>query len=199
MSTIQTRHASAVDDLHQPLPPRPRRRLLTRGTVAMAALLACAIGFYVGVRVEKGRFPASSSSSSATATRSGTGAAGGGRAGLAALFAGRGGGAGGATFGTVSTVSGRTLYVTGPTGNTVKVKLTSATKIAKTRAAGRSSIRPGDSVVVQGISGSGATVTAASVTDSGARAGATTSASGSSPGSSSGASGSVGSLFTPGG
>jgi len=244
MSTVRMRpirRRQTGDELDESLPPRPRRRLLTRGTAAMTALLTCAIGFYAGVRVEKAQLPASSATTGGTGrgalaallasrlgasngagtTGAGTkgggssgagatgaaaaGAAGAAGAGAAGGAAGAGrllglGGAGGdATFGTVSTVNGRTLYVTAASGNTVKVRLTSSTKISKTRSAKRSAIRPGDTIVVQGITGSGGAVTAASVTDSGTRAGASSASSSTGSGSASSGSSAVGSLFTPGG
>lgn len=224
-----------VDD--QPLPRRTRRQLLNRRTAALGALLTCALGFYVGVRVEKGQLASSSSTlSGAAGAGAGRGLGGGaaGRTGLAGLFAGGGrpgaaggagaagagvagagaagagggfggaggfgGGAGGsASLGTVSSVNGRTLYLTETSGNTVKVVLSSATKISKTQPVRRSAIRPGDTVVVQGIPASGGSVSAASVTDSGTRAGGSGSA-GASGSSGSGNSGSaVGSLFSSGG
>ncbi len=91
--------------------------------------------------------------------------------------------------------------MTESSGNTIKVQLSSATKVSKTQSAPRSAIRPGDTVVIQGVTGSGGTVSAASVTDSGTRAGPGSTASGSSSSSSgSGSAGSaVGSLFSSGG
>ncbi len=216
MSTVRMRplRRPAGEGLDQPLPPRPRRRLLTRGSAAMAAVLACAIGFYAGVRIEKGQLPASSATTSAAgagrgalaallaARAGGTAAAGGatgvraraGTGGLAGLFGG-GGAGGGAALGTVSTVDGRTLYVTEASGNTVKVKLSSQTRISKMRSAGRAAIRPGDTIVVQGVTGSGGTVTAASVTDSGVRGGGA----GTGGSAATGAGSAIGSLFTAGG
>jgi hypothetical protein len=126
-------------------------------------------------------------------------AAGGGRAGGAGLPFGAGGGGGGApSFGTVSSVGGRTLFLSDTSGNTVKVKLPSSTKISKSLPVSRHSIHPGDTVVIQGVKNSSGTLVAASVTDSGSSSrstGGSSSSSGSSGSSSSG----VGSLFTPGG
>ncbi|HLH65207.1 MAG TPA: DUF5666 domain-containing protein [Solirubrobacteraceae bacterium] len=186
----------------------------------MSVLLACAAGFYAGVRVEKAQLSTSTTAlSGAGATSAGARfAARRGAGGLAALLAARGGAGSagglagaGAVLGTVSSVDGRTLYVTEASGNTVRVRLTSATRISKTRPAGPSALRPGDRVLISGVT-SGANVTAASVSDSGAGAstgalgalfgasgtGASTST-GSASGGSGGASPGVGSLFTPGG
>lgn len=172
------------------LPRRRRRQYFNRRTAALAALITCALGFYAGVRVEKGQLSGSGTASlGATPARAAGGRAG-GRAGLAALFGGSGqpspgagGAGGGASFGTVASVSGKTLDLTEASGNTVKVKLTSATKISKTQSVSRGAIHPGDTVVIQGVSGSGSTLSAASVTDSGNRS------SGSSAGGGSGSAG----------
>jgi hypothetical protein len=206
------------------LPRRRRRQFLTRRSAALGALVTCAIGFYAGIRVEKGQLSGSPASATAgggaAGARGGTGA--GSRAGLASLFAGAGrtggpgagagagAGAGNASFGTVASVHGETVYVTEASGNTVKVKLSSATKVSKTQSVSRGAIHPGDTVVVQGVSGSGGTVTAASVTDSGTRgagglgfggagAGSGSSTGGSTGSGSGGGKSAVGSLFSSGG
>jgi hypothetical protein len=184
------------------LPGRPRRKLLTPWSALLCAVILGAVGFYIGVRVEKGqlagsttgaasglaaRFAGATSTSSASGRSTGSTHAGGGFGGFA------GGGAGGATVGTVASVNGRTVYVTETSGNTVKVTLSSATKITKARTVGRSKINPGDSVVVAGVPAAKGTVSATSLTDSGARA-ASSSSSSSSTSASSGSS-SVSSLF----
>ena len=56
----------------------------------------------------------------------------------------------GATFGTVSSISGDSLYITEASGNTVKVTLSSATKVTKNVTVGKKAVRPGDTVVVAG-------------------------------------------------
>jgi hypothetical protein len=172
------------------MPGRPRRKYFTRASAALAALVVGAIGFYVGVRVEKSQVSSSSgaagSAASAFANRAralasggatgGTGSsasgssargAAGGTGGGAARGASAPGAGGGASFGTVSSVHGDTLYVSESSGNTVKIKLASSTKISKSLSVRKKSIRPGDTVVVQGLSGKNGTVTAASVSDSG--------------------------------
>src|SRR5207237_5013064 len=50
-----------------------------------------------------------------------------------------GGGGGGVSFGTVSSVNGNTIYLTEGSGNTVKVTLSSATKITKSQNTSKSS------------------------------------------------------------
>jgi hypothetical protein len=204
MSTLTVDRRADPDDLQGAddegrMPRRPRRRLLTRWSALLLAAMTCAIGFYVGVRVEKGHI-----ASSPTTIGAGGGAgfaAPGGAAtrdaptgGATASFASRFGG-GNATLGTVASVDGKTLTLTEASGDTVKVKLTSATKMTKTEAAKRSQIHPGDTITVSGVAGRQGTVSAATVTDSGAR----TTGSSSSAGSSSAAgSSSVRSLFSGG-
>jgi hypothetical protein len=206
------------------MPGRPRRRYLNRWSAALIALITCALGFYAGVRIEKGQVNGSASSSptaSAFAARARALAAGsGGGTGASGSAAARGGtggpggsgapggfGGGGASFGTVSSVRGSSIYVTDGSGNTVKVKLSSATKISKSLPVSRKSLRPGDTVVIQGVKNSSGALVAASLTDSGAGSGlfggnagsgsggSGGSGSGAGPGSTSG----VGSLFSSGG
>jgi hypothetical protein len=167
-------------------PGRPRRRFFNRRSAALAAVITCAAGFYAGVRVEKSQLSTASATASATgaqaggstATRSSVpgGFAGGGQ------FGGGAGGGGNASLGTISSVSGNTLYLTDTTGNTVKVTLSSATKLTKSLGVSKSSLRPGDSIVVQGVKSSSGTIVATSLSDTGARS----TGAGSSTGSSSG-------------
>jgi hypothetical protein len=155
------------------MPGRPRRRFFNRKSAALAAAITCAAGFYGGVRVEKSQLsgtattaaqpsgaPGGASSQGSAATASGA------RAGF--LGAGRGGG--NATIGSVSSVNGSTIYLTDSSGNTVKVTLSSATKVTKSVGVSKASVRPGDTVVIQGLKSSNGTVTATSVSDSGASA-----------------------------
>jgi hypothetical protein len=216
-----------------------------RRNAALAAVVACAAGFYAGVRVEKGQLGSSSSTGglasalaslrsgatggrgagatsaaggaaaggaaaggaasggAAGATRSGTGAGGSGGAGGgsfaggagAAAFAGGGFGGGSASFGTISSVKGSSIFVTDSTGNLVKVKLSSATKITKSLGVRRTSLHPGDTVVIRGLKNSNGTLTATTVSDSG------NSSTGSGSSGSSGSSGrsALSSLFSSGG
>jgi hypothetical protein len=213
----------------QPLPRRPRRQFFNRKSAALVSLVTCAAGFYAGVRVEKGQVSGSSTAlrvptataaaAGAGAARTGasrtgapgaagtarSGAAGASRTGGAPGFAGGAGGGfagGNASVGTVASVNGKTIVLTETSGNTVKVRLSSATKITKNQPVSRHAVRPGDTIIVQGAPNSKGTTVAASVTDSGA--GSTGSGSPSSGGSSSGTSsgtsrGGVGSLFSSGG
>ena len=147
-------------------PRRPPRRRLDRGGGVLVALLVGAIGFYVGVRVEKGQIGGSSTAAAVSLPSGGSsGFARAPGAGSLTRFPGAGGGG---TIGTLASVDGRTIYVKTVSGNTARVKLVSATRVSKSIPVGRTSLRPGDSVIVQGVSGSNGTVTATSVSDTGA-------------------------------
>ncbi len=194
------------DGFGETLPVRPKRPFLTKWSAALMALVLGAGGFFVGVRVEKGKIPSTSGASAFAgtlsaagrgATSSRTGAAGG----FAGRFAGGAGGAGGAagfagagsndTIGSVASVNGKTIYVTETSGDTVKVKLSGQTTITKSESVSSSKVFPGDEVVIAGTKGSGGTITATSLTDSGARASSSTTSGSTSGGSSS----AVSSLF----
>lgn len=182
-----------------PLPGRPRRRFLNRWTATLIALIVGAGGFYAGVRIEKGQVSGSSAATglslpsgfpgAGTSTRSGsssgTRSASGGLPAIGAL------GGGNSSFGTISSVDANTIYLQDASGNTIKVKLSSATKITKSVSVSHKSLRPGDTVVVQGLKNSKGSVSATSVSDSGAGSRAT--GSGGGAGASAGGSGSSGS------
>jgi Domain of unknown function (DUF5666) len=173
--------------------PRPRRRLLTPPSVAVLALATCAIGVFAGIHVEK-----SSVSSSAPAAGLATGSTSASRA--ASSSAGRGSGSsgappgsagaagGGVSIGTVTRVDGRTLVLREPSGETVKVKLGSATTISKSSKVDHRTVRPGDSVTITGRTTHDGTIAASSVSDSGDSSTGTGSASATSSSASSGSS-----------
>jgi hypothetical protein len=186
-------------DDYDELPVRPRPSYLTPLTAALMALILGGVGFYVGIRVEKSNAAGTAGGGAAPAFgRALSGAAGGGGTGRnsAAGFPGGFGGAGGIA-GTVASIDGKTIYVKETGGNTIKVKLSSATSISKSETVSRRKLYPGDQVVVTGRTGTNGAVSATSVTDSGAgstssTASATSSSSGSSGGSGSAA---ISSLF----
>jgi hypothetical protein len=178
------------DGFEQTLPVRPKRPFLTKWSAGLMSLMLAAVGFFVGVRVEKAKIPSNSSGVSAFASAlegaAGKGAGASGRAGAAGGFASRfaggaggfGGAAGNDTIGSVASVNGKTIYVTETSGDTVKVKLTGQTTITKSESVRSSKVFPGDEVVIAGSKGSGGTVNATTLTDSGAKStGSTTSGS----------------------
>jgi hypothetical protein len=163
----QTQDWNTPDQEQLATPGRSRWRWFNRKSAALAAAITCAAGFYAGVSVEKGQLASAATTPTASASTSGAAPGSGARAG----FPGAARGGGNASIGTVSSVNGKTIYLTDTAGNTVKVTLSSATKITKSQTVSRASIRPGDTVVIQGAKGSNGTLTATSVSDSGAGAG----------------------------
>ena len=146
--------------------PAGRRRWLTPTSVALLAIALGFAGFYAGVREEKTQAAGSASTSSiarTAAARSGASRTSAGT-GAAPAF---GAAASGVTAGTVTRVDGDTVYVKEASGNTVEVKLLPATTIDKSLGVSSRSVRPGDSVTIQGTHGSGGTITSTSVSDSG--------------------------------
>jgi hypothetical protein len=205
------------DDTTLTLGGRRRRQYFTRTSAALLAVITAAIGFYIGIRIEKGQV--SSSSGTATpsfaglASRTSTGGAA-SRTGSASGLPSRSGSAGGfpsgaggfslpggssnATIGTIQSVGGNAVYVSGTSGNTVKVVLNSSTKMTKSLGVSKRSLHPGDSVVIGGLKNSNGSLTATSVTDSGSSGTSTTGTSTTGSSSSAGSSGSsgVGALFS---
>jgi Domain of unknown function (DUF5666) len=166
----QTQNWDTSDQERPTTPGRPRRRWLNRKTAALAAVITCAAGFYGGVRVEKSQLSSTATAAPAGTARAGVAGATGAAAGARAGFLGGAGGGGNASFGTVSSVNGNTIYLTESSGNAVKVTLSSATKITKSQSVSKTSVRPGDTVVIQGATSSNGTIAATSVSDSGASA-----------------------------
>jgi hypothetical protein len=129
------------------LPVRPRRKLVTPVTASLGAVLLLALGFLGGVQVQK-RQGGSSPSAAARfqpARSAPTGSAN-------------------ATVGQVADVHGKTLYVTGSDGATVKVKTTANTKVTRNAVSQVHRVHPGDTVIVQGSKAGNGTVRASRVT-----------------------------------
>jgi hypothetical protein len=146
-------------DWHDPpgevTPPR-RRRWLTPGSAALLAVAVGFVGFYAGVREEK---------TSATGAGSGSTRSSAGRSpGAGAATTGT---ASGVTAGTVTRVDGVTVYIKEPSGDTVQVKLLPSTDVSKSLSVSGHSIRPGDTVAIQGTQGSDGTIKSSSISDSG--------------------------------
>jgi hypothetical protein len=171
----------------EPLPVRPRRRLLTPLPVALLCVLLTACGFIGGVLVEKGQgssggegagsgglasrlagLRAGAGSASSRTGASGASAASAG-SGLAGAFgAGRGAGA---TIGEVTFVHGDELYVGTPEGDTVKVLAPAGTAVTKTVSSTTRSIHPGETVIVTGSTAPSGAVTAETIRVAGAGGG----------------------------
>ncbi len=132
---------------------RARRRWFTPTSAALLAIVLGFAGFYAGVREEKANATGSASTPSAsrTAPRS---------------TPGRSSAAGGLAVGIVSRIDGDTVYVKEASGKTVQVKLSSTTAISKSLSVSGHSVRPGDTVSLQGTQ-SGAAIKSSSISDSG--------------------------------
>jgi hypothetical protein len=160
-------------------PGRPRRHFFNRRSAALIALITCAAGFYAGIRVEKGRLSSSTNGArgfTLPALGSAGGASNGASGSRSAAARGFPGGAGfpgaalaggNASIGTISSVDGHAIYLSDTSGNTIKVTLSSATKITKSLSVGKQSLHPGDSVVIRGLKNHNGTVSATSISDSG--------------------------------
>jgi hypothetical protein len=142
----QTQDWNTPEPAELATPGRPRRRFFNRKSAALAAAITCAAGFYAGVGVEKSQLASAATTTTASAPPAGatlqgsTAPGSGARAG----FPGAARGGANASIGTVSSVNGKTVYLTDTTGNTVKVTLSSATKITKSESVSKASVRPGD-------------------------------------------------------
>jgi hypothetical protein len=173
--------ADGIDDPDDDLQLPAHRRRVGLLTMALILVLVGGLGAYSGIWYQKNHGHSSSGSTASVVaalasrfgagrgTGAGTGAAAGGRAtGAAGGFGGFGGGAGGATTGTVKLVDGNTIYLSQTDGSIVKVTTTpTGTTVTKTVSSSVSAIQPGETLVVQGSTGSDGTVTATRVTDAG--------------------------------
>jgi hypothetical protein len=156
----------------EPLPKRPRRRLVTPISATLAGALIGALGFIGGVEVQKGQGNGSNAnngnagalaSASGGAARGGFGRGGGTGGGPQFGGGGPGGAQGNATVGSVANKKGSTLYVKDADGNLVRVKTTSHSKINRTSSTSAGAIHPGDTVIVQGSKSSSGTITATQI------------------------------------
>jgi hypothetical protein len=165
--------ADGFDDDWDVAPPS-RRRLHWTTAVLIVALIVVA-AFAGGIFAQKhwggsssngftlptgGNLPAGfpGAATGGTATTGGSGSASGFPAGLAQ------GGFGGGTRGTVSYIDGNILYISTGTGSVVKVRIPQGLTVDRTVTAKATSIRPGETVVVQGAAGTNGTIKATGVT-----------------------------------
>jgi hypothetical protein len=132
----------------------------------LCAILLVAGGFWVGAVLEKSHAGSGTSSLASLAARFrsglGSGAAGASGASGPAGLGGFPGLGSGATTGTISTVDGSTLYVETSSG-LVKVTLSKQTTITRNADAAADDLRPGDTVTVQGATGTKGAVAATSM------------------------------------
>jgi hypothetical protein len=164
--------ASVVtDDLAAELAAHAPRRLWNKATVYLGAGALVVAGFLGGVQVQKNYGTAAT-----TTTAPGAGRAGfagnaaangyfGGQAGTGTGAAGATGtAAAAATTGKVKLVDGTTVYVETSTGDVVTVKTGAQTQVKTSTTTTLKNLAAGDTVTIQGATGSDGTVTATTVT-----------------------------------
>jgi hypothetical protein len=131
---------------------------------ALLALVLLAGGFWGGAALQKNQAGSSTGALASVAARFRSAAGAGATGAAGSRFAGLFGGSTAATAGTISVVNGDTLYVDDTsTGSIVKVTLTKSTTITRNADAAAIDLRPGDTVTIQGATGSSGAVTATSV------------------------------------
>jgi hypothetical protein len=162
-------------DEEEAVPRRPKRKLATPVTGALAAVVLVAGGFIGGVQVQKHQGGTSAGGGARPgagnfAARFGGGQASGGtgtgtqQGGATQGGATQSGTGSGATTGTVANVKGSTIYLTTSDGTTVKIKTNDNSKVTRNARSSASAVHPGDTLVVQGAKASSGTVTASSIT-----------------------------------
>ena len=155
------------DDDDEEWPDRgPRQGIrMSVPTVALLALLIAAGGIWGGAALQRSQGTSPGSSAAASS--------------LASLFRGARGGTTGSPFsgagatgigttGTVTEVSGDTLYVTNSSGDLVKVTVGPSATVDRNAVTSLGSLQVGDTVVVEGPKASNGSVTATSVSATGA-------------------------------
>ena len=158
-----------AEDLDEEMPTRAKRRVVTAWTMVFAAFVIAGLGFVAGIQIEKRNPPA------ATGLPSGLAAFANARANGAfpGSFAGGGNNARGAaaqtpasngTTGKVKLVDGANVYITTADGSTVKVTTSSGSKVTKAAPGAVSDLKAGDTITVQGTTGSDGTIAATSIT-----------------------------------
>jgi len=195
MTTLEPRDATAElpyapdsdrwDDDDDDFPVRPVRKRLGPWSLGLIGAVIAAGAFYGGVMTEKHHIPATTTVSAAARARTattgtttggtgttgttGAGARTGTGTGAGAGAAGGAGGAGaGSTVGTVKLIDGTNVYVQDATGTITKVATTPQSTITITSTGTTKNIKPGDTVVVSGSTGSDGIVSATAIRDVGA-------------------------------
>jgi hypothetical protein len=165
------------------LPITRRSRTATRFTIALLVALGLSAGFLGGVLVQKHQGGSTTDSGAAglaalarqfggaagaAGAAGGSGGAGAGGASGGSALGGRGA-FGGGTTGQIKLIDGTNIYVTDAQGNTVKVSTTPSSTFSTTQPSTFAALQLGDTVVVRGTTGTDGTVSATSITDSGAQ------------------------------
>ncbi|WP_433385470.1 hypothetical protein ACQPZX_28635 [Actinoplanes sp. CA-142083] len=166
------------DGLAQELAKAAPKKWWNKATVVLGAVVLLVGGFVGGLQAQKQWGTSSTGGGNRAASGfpgAGTGRYGGGSGAYGFPGGLPGGGTstgqqGGATTaaagttGTVKLVDGTTIYVQTPDGNVVTVKTDGKTKVATAKTGKVADVKAGQSITVQGATGSDGTVTATSVT-----------------------------------
>lgn len=148
---------SVEDDLWPVRAPAKGIRLPVPAAILLVLLIAAG-GIWGGAALQRSQGSSAASTFSAARLAFSHGETG---AGAFSRFAS--GSASGATTGTVTVIDGSTLYITNAAGNIVKVTLTPSTTITRDAKAAAADLRPGDTVVIEGVTAKNGTVAASSV------------------------------------
>jgi hypothetical protein len=171
------------DDVDEPdeMPTRASRRVVTAWTMVFAALVLAGAGFVAGIQMEKHNEPAATGLPAGLAAfaNARNGALNGGAGAFSGAFGNRGAnGANAATNGAASAtqapasnsttgqiklVDGANIYITTSDGSTVKITTTPASKVTKSVAGAVGDLKAGETITVQGTTGSDGTVAASSI------------------------------------
>jgi hypothetical protein len=151
---------------------RPRAKLPSL-TLVLAAIVVASAGFLGGALVGK-HYGSSGSGAAAAFSRfagarasASTGAgAGSGAGGRAGLFGG-----GNATVGTIKLIDGATVYVQTTAGDIVQVATSAGTKVTVSSTVPVTSLRPGQTVIVEGSKNSSGAIAATSISQTSLGAG----------------------------
>lgn len=157
------------DGLAAELAKAAPRRWWNRGTLALGGIALILAGFLGGIQVQKSYGTAATAAGAGAARGAGLGGAGRGAGAYGFPGAGANGGASApaaasGTAGTVKLVDGDTIYVQTADGTVVTVKTSGNTSVKTATAGTLKDVKAGESVTVQGATGTDGTVTATSVT-----------------------------------
>jgi hypothetical protein len=163
----------ADGDLTVALARRPKLQLpsltLTL-TIVVVAGLGCLGGIFLGKHFGASSSPAASAFARFAAAGAAPSAGASGGTSGSSGFTGRGGlfgGSGGATFGTVKLVDGNIVYVQTETGGIVQVSTSSSTRVTISSSGKVNDLLPGQTVIVEGTTGSNGSVAATSISEGG--------------------------------
>jgi hypothetical protein len=156
---------TAGDDLESMLAARRPTRRLPPLTTILGALVLLAAGTAGGAWAQK-RWGDSSSNGGRAGAFAALAANRAGRTGATGATSGAFGARGGfgnATVGTVRLVDGKTLYVATSGGGVATVKTSATTTVRVTKSARLGTLKPGQTVIVQGTTGKDGSVAATSI------------------------------------